>query len=162
MLEFQSMNGYLIKVADPSDHNQLTEIAIESKRYWKYPEDWIQGWIGELTIRSDYIDANFVFKLISKVDKAICGFCALKWDPGKAELEVDHLWLKSAFIGKNLGKFLLQTSLENVEDLPIKRITVTADPNALGFYEKFGFVQVGYTKSTPRNRLLPNLVFDLS
>ena len=156
------MNDFRIEVAETADHLQLSAIAIESKRHWKYPEEWIGGWKEELTIPPDYIKNNFVFKLTDESNHEVVGFCALEWNEEQKELEVAHLWLRPQSMGKNLGNHLLKTSLARVADLPARRVIVTADPNASGFYEKFGFRRTGYTKSTPAGRLLPNLVLEIA
>jgi len=155
------MDSYIVIPADPSDHPRLSEIALESKRHWGYPEEWINEWKDVLTITSDYILANKVFKLIDTGDNSICGFCALELNLRKEEVEIEHLWLLSSYIGQDLGKYLLQSCLDNINDNRIKRVKVTSDPNALGFYKKFGFVEVGYTESTPIGRVLPNLEMEL-
>jgi len=155
------MNSFVINPADPSDHQQLSEIALGSKRHWGYPEEWINEWKDELTIPTEYILANKVYKLVDTSDNSICGFCALVLDLEKEEVEVEHLWLLSAYIGQDLGKFLLQSCLDNISDYNIKRARVTSDPNALGFYRKFGFVEIGYTESSPIGRVLPNLEMEL-
>jgi N-acetylglutamate synthase-like GNAT family acetyltransferase len=155
------MNSFVVDPADPSDHQRLSEIALESKRHWGYPEKWITEWKDELTISTEYILTNKVFKLIDSSNNLVCGFCALVLDLEKEEVEVEHLWLLSSYIGQDLGKYLLQSCLDNISDNRIKRARVTSDPNALVFYRKFGFVEVGYTESSPIGRVLPNLEMEL-
>ena len=156
------MRDFQIDAAAQADHEILTRIAIESKRHWKYPEEWIFGWLEDLTISPKYIEKNYVFKLSEKANGTIIGFCALEWREDTEELEVAHLWLKSRFIGKGLGKQLLEYGLKSMEQLPVRTVRVTSDPNALGFYKKFGFKENGFVESTPKGRLLPTLVFYLS
>jgi len=155
---------YYIELAGPSDHEQLSEIAIESKRYWEYPEEWIRGWLEELTIQASYLQSQHthVYKLTRRSDNLICGFCALEWDSLTEEIEIAHLWIKPEFIGMNLGKLLLKISLDRVAYLGAKKITTIADPNATGFYEKFGFKTISHIESTPAGRLLPKMVLEMS
>ena len=155
------MSSYVIKQTVPFDHHLLSDIALESKRHWGYPEEWIEGWEDDLRITNEYILANNVYNLIDVKQDVVCGFCALKLNQDEKEVEIDHLWLLPSYIGKKLGKFLLQSCLDKLSDHTIKRIKVTSDPNAIGFYKKLGFVEAGYTESTPVGRILPNLILEL-
>jgi len=155
------MNSFVVTQADPWDHQLLSKIALESKRHWGYPEKWIHGWEDDLRITNEYILANTVYKLHDVEHDVICGFCALELRQEKGEVEVEHLWLLPSYIGKNLGKFLLQSCLDKLSGHTFKRVKVTSDPNAIGFYKKLGFVEVGYTESTPVGRILPNLELEL-
>lgn len=152
------MEGYKIIPADPQDNRILTDIALASKRYWGYPEDWIELWLPDLTITEEYILRHDVFKLVE--NGKICGFCSLEWDDEMKSLEVAHLWLLPAYIGKKLGRYLLQSSLDKVSKYPARSISVIADPNASEFYEKFGFSKVGNVESKPAGRYLPKMVMN--
>ena len=154
------MEKFKILPAVTFDAKQLTEIAFKSKRHWDYPEEWISGWKEDLTITSDYIGSNYVFKLIEIPTDRICGFCAIEYEGER--IEIAHMWLDPAFMGRGLGNYLLAGSLEKVAHLEPKEIFVISDPNALGFYSKFGFVKVGEIESTPAGRFLPKLVYTAS
>ena len=145
-LEFQ--------LAEPKDCRTLTEIAFAAKRFWGYPEEWISLWQKELTIAPEYVRQHYVFKALD-ASGAIGGFCALEWSHDRNELEVAHLWVKPMFMRKGIGRALFDFALKNVTSLPLRRITVVADPNAQEFYEKLGFSVVGQVSSTPQGRSLP-------
>ncbi|HXD10075.1 MAG TPA: hypothetical protein VN653_08440, partial [Anaerolineales bacterium] len=42
----------------PSEADVLTRIAISAKRFWNYPERWMEIWIPELTFSPEYFEAN--------------------------------------------------------------------------------------------------------
>ena len=44
--------------ARAADAEQLTRIALAAKRYWGYPEAWIESWRSLLTITPGFIKAN--------------------------------------------------------------------------------------------------------
>jgi len=146
---------YEIKLAEQQDHRELTRIAFASKRYWGYPEEWIEGWIDDLTISPSYIGDNYIFKIIESLSERICGFCAIEHHRNEMELEVAHLWIDPSHIGKNLGRNVFEFAIGNLASLPFHKIVVIADPNAQGFYEKLGFVRTGEVESTPADRFLP-------
>ena len=136
--------------AEIKDIETLNHISLASKRYWKYPEEWMERWKDDLCIsESDLID--LVITVVT-INDELRGFCAIRETDGY--YEVEHLWLLPETIGKGLGKALLLASLESAvnKDLPI---LVEADPNAEAFYKKQGFVTYGKKESFPKGRYLP-------
>lgn len=151
------MNGFHITIAGEEDGNKLTEIAFSAKRHWGYPEEWIELWTDELTISAQYIKNHFVFKAIDESQHSIVGFCAIEHHRQEKKLEIAHAWVLPSYIGKNIGSQLINYALKKLESLPFNRITVVADPNARGFYEKLGFRFIREIESIPKGRLLPVL-----
>ena len=132
------------------DIPRLNLISVESKKHWGYPDDWIEHWRPDLTVTRAFLKENHVLKLV--LEGEIRGFCAISESP--EQYEIEHLWVQPAFIGKGLGKFLLEASLEKVVRRPID-IVVVADPNAEGFYTSQGFVTFNAVESYPKGRFLP-------
>lgn len=144
------MESVVIQKATSNDAENLTQISFTAKRFWKYPEDWIDSWKKQLTITPNYIASCTVFKLLIKND--VIGFCSIKRD-GR-HYEIDNLWILPEFMGNGYGKLLLETALKN--RCPSgATIRVYSDPNAEGFYEKQGFKTVGQFESYPKGRFLP-------
>jgi len=136
--------------AEIKDIEVLNQISLASKRYWNYPEEWIQRWKDDLSIKeSDLVD--LLIRVVT-INDEVKGFCAIR--KGDSYYEVEHLWLLPETIGKGMGKILLSTSLESLmhQDLPI---LVEADPNAEAFYKKQGFVTYDKKESFPKGRYLP-------
>lgn len=129
---------FTISRATPKDADSLTKIAISAKRHWKYPEAWIQHWLPQLIISPEYISANEVWMIIDE-EKTI-GFYALSQD--EEGYQLGHLWVLPEYIGKGLGKQLLQHAFEQCKLLNISALTIYADPNAQAFYEKMGAKKV--------------------
>ena len=128
----------------------LNNISVNSKRYWGYPEEWIERWTKDLTLTvSDLITHE---TLVLEFEKRIIGFCSTK-DQGDY-YEVMHLWVLPEFIGKGYGETLLKETLTSfiTEDKPI---WVLADPNAESFYKKQGFMTFEKVESYPKGRFLP-------
>jgi hypothetical protein len=75
--------------AHPSDAATLTNIAIEAKRHWGYPEKWMANWRDALTIRSKQIELDEVY-CATDVDEMM-GFYALHGD--RDILRLEHLWV---------------------------------------------------------------------
>jgi ribosomal protein S18 acetylase RimI-like enzyme len=133
-----------------SDADALSKISIAAKRYWDYPEEWIARWLPELLISEAYIKENKVMK--ATINKEIVGFCVVEREKGY--FEIAHLWVLPAYIGKGIGKQLLDKSIAKYVPQGAK-LKVVADPNAEAFYEKQGFETMDQVESYPPGRFLP-------
>ena len=132
-----------IRRALPEEATTLTQIALDAKRYWGYPEHWIKHWESDLTISSEFIRDNHVY--VAEDLGEIRGFYALCISGDKAELE--HMWITPACIGTGIGKELFLDAMERAAAFNVRDVELTADPNAAGFYERMGAVQIGETES---------------
>ena len=144
-----------IRRALPEEANTLTQIALDAKRHWGYPEHWIKHWEADLTISSDFIRDNPVY--VAEQDRQVRGFYALCVSGKKAELE--HMWVTPGSIGTGIGKELFLDAMERAATLEVREIEISADPNAAGFYERMGASQAGETDATIEGqvRKLPRL-----
>lgn len=149
-----------IRRANPSQAAQLTAIALAAKRYWGYPERWIEIWRNVLTITPDYIETNAVFA--GCLDADIAGFYALVRDDQAAVL--DHLWLRPQYIGLGLGRELIEHARQQAAALQARIIEIESEPNAENFYLHMGARRVGEKRAIleGQERVLPLLVLDVS
>ena len=145
----------MIRPAAIDDANVLTQIALEAKRYWGYPEHWIKHWQADLTISPEFIGENHVY--VAEADGEIRGFYALCVSGEKAELE--HMWVTPASIGTGVGKELFLDAMERAAALAVRDVQITSDPNAAGFYKRMGATQIGETDAPVdgQPRKLPRL-----
>ena len=141
----------LVKAAI-NDNKLLTEITIASKSHWGYSEVEIKKWIPELTITSEYLQKNYVYKLIAS-DKLV-GFFAFIIR-SKDTIELDFFFVSQKHIGSGYGAVLMNHFLAKVKELKYHKVFLIADPNAETFYAKFGFKVTDYKKSNIIERLLP-------
>lgn len=139
-----------IRKAVPEDLPILNQISIESKRYWGYPEKWIQNWLNDLNIDEKDIQQQEV-RVLQVADK-LAGFCSIAEDVDA--YEVMHLWVLPKYIGKGYGKLLLNESIASAV-ISNKKIRVEADPNAENFYKSQGFITIEKVESFPKGRFLP-------
>ena len=149
-----------IRRAAPEEADTLTQIALDAKRHWGYPEHWIQHWEADLTITTDFIRDNPVY--VAEKDGEVRGFYALTVSGEKAELE--HMWVTPAAIGTGIGKELFLDAMDRAATLKVREIEISADPNAAGFYERMGASQIGETEASidGQVRKLPRLRIDPS
>lgn len=137
--------------AELVDCPTLTEISKAAKAHWGYAQEWLDLWDADLTITPKLMEKGLIYKLTNS--KEILGFCVIL-EEGEV-LEIEHLWIRPIHIGRGLGKFLLQKVLDLVITQSHAALTVVSDPNATGFYEKFGLKTVEYIPSQPEGRKLP-------
>ena len=108
----------IIRRSSPEEANALTQIALNAKRYWGYPEHWIKHWESDLTISSDFIRDNHVY--VAEEDGEVRGFYALCIGDQKAELE--HMWVTPARIGTGVGKDLFLDAMERAAALNVSAV----------------------------------------
>lgn len=70
------------------------------------------------------------------------------------QYEIEHCFVKPGFIGKGCGSALVSFVLRQ-EKYRGARFSVLSDPNAVAFYEKFGFKTSELIPSKPEGRSLP-------
>jgi N-acetylglutamate synthase-like GNAT family acetyltransferase len=150
----------VIRRASSEEADKLTQIALDAKRYWGYPEHWIKHWESDLTVSSDFIRDNHVY--VADQEGEIRGFYALCVSGNKAELE--HMWVTPGSIGTGIGKELFLDAMDRAATLEVREIEISADPNAAGFYERMGASQIGekdasidgQVRKLPRLRIEPS------
>lgn len=142
----------LIKLTKASDEDAflLSSIAIKAKSHWDYPKEWIELWREDLTLSVDFINQNqtYVLKNLGNV----LGFCVII--DNTSYFEIEHCWVLPEHIGKGYGKRILDETLAK-QEFKDKKFRVLSDPNAIGFYQKFGFETIKQIPGKPEGRFLP-------
>lgn len=149
----------MIQQASTEHAETLTQIALEAKRHWGYPEHWIKHWESDLTITPEFIKNNHVY--VAEYDGEIRGFYALCEVDDKAELE--HIWVRPSFIGTGIGKELFLDAMERAARLNVSEVELSADPNAEGFYRRMGARKIGEVDSEidGQTRKLPRMKIEV-
>ena len=143
---------FSIRSARVADLPALNRISWLAKSHWGYPEEWMERWKPDLELKEVDLDQQQILVLMD-AEQPI-GFSAVENLP--EHIEVNHLWLFPTYIGKGLGKRLLQQSLTKAF-VSGKPIIVDSDPNAEGFYANFGFITFEQVASYPPGRFLPRM-----
>lgn len=147
-----------VKKASTKDNEILTEITKKSKAYWGYSEEQILAWNVSLTISKDFIENNYVFKLLK--DNKIIGYYAYV-DIECDNVKLDSLFILPEYIGKGFGRFLVTDFLNRMRNDKCERILVDSDPNAEAFYVKLGFTRIGEFETSVPKRIMPILEMTL-
>jgi len=120
----------------PEDAKLLTQIALNSKAHWRYPQSWLNEWKSDLTITQDFIKCHHVIKATR--NNQTIGFYSLTLNHPKKHAHIEHLWLLPKFIGQGIGKQMFKQACLDCQSHNLNSLTLTADPNAQTFYEHMG------------------------
>lgn len=143
--------NYSLRKAAPKDAKILTALAVESKKYWGYPQGLIKLWLSELNVTPDFIKESISY--VIEKDNRIIGFWARS---AKEELSKGLFFIHPEFIGQGYGKILFKAVTAEAKNRNFKYLTWLADPNATKFYIKMGAVQISEQASdTVEGRILP-------
>lgn len=140
----------MILNAHENESKILTSISFSSKRYWQYPEEYIEVWKEELTITPEYINQNQVY--VAKIDGKLIGFISIVEVKDDLPSEIrkgywlDHIFIHPDYIGKNVGSELISFVKVLCRRKNISSLNILSDPNAKGFYNKLG---AEYIKEVP-------------
>lgn len=149
-----------IKAARPEEAATLTGIAFAAKRYWGYPENWMDIWREILTVTPEFISSHETFSAV--IDGQNVGFYALRQKG--ARLDLLHLWVLPGWMRRGIGRSLFYHALERVKALGIRELEIESDPNAEGFYLRLGARRVGANICTVdgQQRVLPVLIYEVN
>lgn len=158
-----------IRRAESSDAAFLTSISVGAKRYWNYPEGYLEIWHDGVTITETYIEKNIVF--VAKRKTTIIGYCStvhLKEDEWRGETKLkagywlEHIFVRPAYIKSGVGSKLFEVLIHYCETNDIRLLNILGDSNASGFYHKMGAKYICNLPSNIEGRCLCAFEFVIS
>ena len=160
----------IFRTATPDEAVLITQLTLDSKRYWGYSEEQMKNWIDELTISPEYIERNMVF--VAEISTYLVGYVSIIEEGPEHILDVgnykisggfflDNLFIHPSHIRQGIGEKLLNIALNWCKEKEIKNLHVVSDPNAKDFYEKMGAICLGNLPSSIAGRYLPLMVFHI-
>jgi GNAT superfamily N-acetyltransferase len=120
-----------VRPAGAADYEPLRELTFESKAHWGYDRDLVRSWADGLSFDSD------CERWVAELDGTIVAWAALA-PPADGVAVLDHLWVDPAWMGRGLGSLLFRLAADRARELGAQRLEWSAEPNAVGFYEKLG------------------------
>ena len=148
----------MIVKANISDTKLLSEIAMISKSFWGYTKQQLDSLVDDLTVSEKLILETHTFNFL--VEDKIVGFYILNQQQNN-NCELEMLFVLPNFIGKGIGKQLLQHAFKKAKNLKVKTVALLADPNAVAFYTSQGFKIIYKKESSIAGRFLPIMQKDL-
>ena len=141
--------------AAPEAAEELTALTLASKAHWGYDQDFMDLARPSLTVTPEYLEVNDC--LVAEIDGATVGWFSLVPVPDGLLLGLllDNFFLLPAHIGSGVGRLMWDEALRRAEAAGAERMTLEADPNAAGFYERMGARLTGSVTAPDTGRRLP-------
>ncbi|MBA3631904.1 MAG: GNAT family N-acetyltransferase [Acidobacteria bacterium] len=154
------MESIKIRRAELQDAEMLTELCW--KTFWdafhdnpkNAPEDladYMRSAFCLKQIRSELSDENAIF-LVAEIENEAVGYAKLLLESREPEItaekpiELNRLYSKQEFLGRGVGKSLMEKCLEEAEKHNCDLVWLGVwefNPRAQAFYRKYGFQEVG-------------------
>ena len=149
-----------MRLRQPEAHElpQLSALCLRSKAVWGYDQAFLEACRAELTIRAEELESTAL--CVAEQDGALVGIAQITVEGDTADLQ--KMFVEPSAIGLGVGKALFAWALSTAKDLGARRMTIDADPGAVGFYKKMGAVEHGSAPSgSIPGRMLPRLQVEL-
>jgi len=141
-----------IRKAVIQEADDLTQLAIRSKAYWGYSDEFIEECRAALTITPEFIAAAHVY--VIEDEGKIQGFIALEQDGNSSILS--DAFIDPSAVRHGYGRALWQHIMGLAKELSIPKVIIHSDPHAEGFYLSMGAKRIGDVESTvTKGRFLP-------
>jgi GNAT superfamily N-acetyltransferase len=142
-----------VRAAGVADEERLRQLTFESKAHWGYDRDLVRSWADGLSFPGD------CERWLAETDGELLGWAGLS-PPADGVAVLDHLWVDPAWMRRGVGSRLFRLAADRAQELGAQRMEWSAEPNALGFYEKMGGRKVR-DHVTDWGRLAPWMGLDL-
>jgi GNAT superfamily N-acetyltransferase len=150
------MDSYVnIRRAMIVEASVLTDIAMRSKAFWGYSDDFMQACRNELQVSEEKIVDTRYLLFVAEEHGEILGYYALERLSSEA-YELDAIFIDPRYIRKGIGKALINHAKEVMVEEAVTTLLIQGDPNAEGFYESIGAQRIGQRESASiPGRFLP-------
>jgi GNAT superfamily N-acetyltransferase len=144
-----------IRPARVEEAEALSDLCLRSKAVWGYDAAFMALMPAALTVGPDEIAAGDVW-IATGADGQPAGMVALGPGEGAETLDLDKLFIEPRHLRSGVGRALLGHAVAEARRRGARRLTISADPNAAGFYERNGAVRIGEMPSDAvPGRMLP-------
>ena len=148
------MNTIHLRPGREEEAGLLSELALRSKGYWGYDQDFLDACRAELTLTPADVRTRRV--TVAEREGRVVGFYALAGQPPVGTLE--DLFVEPDHIGTGVGHALWRQAMVAARTAGFERITLEADPGAEPFYLAMGARRCGSVPSgSIPGRVLPLL-----
>lgn len=145
-----------------TDAPVLSRLSTRSKAHWGYSAEFMHACEQELTVSAAEISSTDNHFVVVIDRQELIGFYALE-HMRDGEIELIAMFVEPQFIGKGVGRQLMQQAINHAAQLGATRLTIQSDPHALAFYQAAGAEPYGERESgSIPGRFLPLLRIDLS
>ena len=144
-----------LRAAQPDEAAILSALALRSKAYWDYSDDFLNACREELAVTPERIrDGAFHFVVAEKSGEIVGFFGVERLSPSQFELEA--LFVEPDRIGSGIGRSLMDRAKNYVAACGGGTLWIQGDPNAEKFYRAAGGRRVSDRESASiPGRFLP-------
>jgi GNAT superfamily N-acetyltransferase len=142
-----------IRAARIGEAAALSDLCLRSKAVWGYDASFMALMPAALAVAASDIAAGNVW--VAEAEGAVAGVVALAPGASPDEADLDKLFVDPAWLRRGIGGALLSHAVAEAHRRGARRLTILADPNAAGFYEKHAVRRLGDAPSgaVPGRRL---------
>jgi GNAT superfamily N-acetyltransferase len=145
--------------ARPDEAGLVSDLAVRSKAYWGYDDEFLAGSRIQLAVYPDEMTSRRV--TVAEVDGSVVGFYAIEGVPPVGELSL--MFVDPEHIRAGVGRRLFAHAVATAREVGLGSFTIDADPFAEDFYLAMGAIRTGLTPSSIRaGRFLPQLTFTVT
>jgi N-acetylglutamate synthase-like GNAT family acetyltransferase len=135
-----------IRPARIEETSALLELCVRSKASWGYDEAFMVLVRIAFEGMQEQVAAANVW-VATGADGAIAGVVALEPSEQPRTLDLDKLFVEPRRIRTGVGRALLTHAIIEATRRGADRLTILADPYAVGFYERYGARLIGEAPS---------------
>jgi predicted N-acetyltransferase YhbS len=140
------MTAPRLRLARIDEAPGLSELCVRSKASWGYDEAFMALARVVLHVNPEQIAAGDVW-VATDADGEVAGMVALGPSEQPDTLDLDKLFVEPQRIRSGVGSALVAHAIDEARRRGTKRLTILADPNAAGFYERNGARRIGEAAS---------------
>ena len=128
-----------IRRARASEAPELTELSLRSKALWGYDAAFLARCRIAMQVKEANVETQPHY--VAEIDGRMAGFYGFEALPDGVGL--DYMFVDPEFVGRGVGRALMDHAVALARDLGHASLTIVADPNAEGFYRRLGAQRVG-------------------
>ena len=148
--------NFSIRPAAANEAALLSALAVRSKGHWGYSKEFLDACRDELAVDLEAVDVQ-----VAADGDELLGYYALD-DLGAGRFELDALFVDPPYIGRGIGRALLEHALRALAAKGATQLTIQSDPDAARFYEAAGARLIGSRASgSIPGRELPLYAIDI-
>lgn len=136
----------------------VSQLGIESKRSWGYDTDQMSVFAAELRL-SEKAWRDLLIAEVACIGNAIVGYYTVRQHPDGI-VELEHLFITPERFHQGIGRRLFRSAMSQAALRGVAKLTIIADPNSAGFYEKLGAKKTGDHQSSIPGRVIP--IYEIS
>jgi len=150
-----------IREAQKNEASSLSNLAMRSKAYWGYSDDFMEACRKELLVTNDMIVNSSNYYAVVEDQGEIVGFYSL-YDVADSNVELGLLFVDPGHIGSGIGRMLVEHAKNHATVIGGVTLHFQGDPNAEGFYRAVGATLTGQRESSSiPGRFLPTFSISL-